>query len=469
VSTRHPLETHQQQPIASQQSAQPDAAAQFDSEQTQMTINATYGSGNITNFTSVLKELYDGQRPQELGYKDLPFLAMCKKNEKLGGKYYPVPVIYSPSAGVSNTFSNAQNNQLVPKTAEFQITTSDIYSVATIDNKLAMAAKNDQQGFVNSVKLTTDAAIDAASKYLALAMYRTSGTFLGQISSISTGVITLTNRGDACNFEVGQCINYSLSATAAGLLVTGTGGTTIDTSYVLSVDRVAGTITVEDTVGGGAASPAGSYQYNTSTAHTVQAGDFISLDGAGSGTAFNSMSGLQDWITSSAPGALYGVTRTTDRQRLAGTYYDGSSKLIEEAISNALSLVAEAGGRPTHAFMPFASFQALCNELKAKGTVEYTQVQAKDLNIGFDAIKFRGPRGLVTVVPDMACPAADCFLLDMDHWFLGSIDKAPAVFDSDGQPMLRVYNADKLETRIGSYAALYSTKPVSSGRVTLSV
>ena len=52
----------------------------------------------------------------------------------------------------------ATNNQriearpwLVPKVAEFQITTSDIYSVATIDNKLAQAAKNDQQGFVNAV------------------------------------------------------------------------------------------------------------------------------------------------------------------------------------------------------------------------------------------------------------------------------------------------------------------------------
>lgn len=428
-------------------------------------------SGSISLFTSVLKELYQGQKPQELGYKDFPLLAMMKKNEKLGGKYFPVPAILAPSGGISNKFVNAQGNQNPPRFVEFQITTTDIYSLATIDNKLALAARNDQQSFVNALKVSTDQAIAAASKYLALSMYRTGAATLGVVSAIASGVITLTNRSDVVNFEVGMALNASTGGTLATTTVTTSSGTTPTLAWVIARDPVADTITIGpayNSATSAAANPSAGYIYGTSNSQSWAAGDALCIDG---GVA-NNMYGLQSWLPSTAPGtsdSFFGVNRSPDRQRLAGTYYDGSNKLVIEAITNALSLAAECGGKPTHGFLSFSSYQAAVNEISQKATVEYTQLKGKDIDIGFEGIKIHGPRGPVILVPDAACPAQSCFLLDMERFWLGSIDKAPAIFDTDGMPMLRVASADQMEMRVGSYAQVYTDSPVSHAHVTLSV
>lgn len=437
-----------------------------------MTINSTYGAGSLTNYDKVLKELYPGVTVQALGYADLPLLSMMKKDEGLGGRLYPIPCAISPSAGVGPKFTNAQNNQAVASYVQFQITTSNIYSLGTVENKLAQAAKSDKQSFVNAVKDSTDKAIEAASKYLALSLYRTAAGSLGTISTIASGgVITLTNRSDACNFEVGQCLNASSDGTYANVLVTGTGGTTIAKVYVVKRDAVAGTITVGNVLGTAATVTTGTYLYNTSTAHDWQAGDSLHLDGTLDGTAQNNMYGLLAWLPTSAPASndsFFGVNRSVDRQRLAGTYYNGASKMVIEALSNHLGLIAEQGGRPTHQFMGFSSYQAAVNELAQKAEVNYVELKGRDVNVSFEGVVMHGPRGKVILVPDFAAPAASAFSLDMDQWWLGSIGKAPAIFNTDGLATLRLTDADKLEVRVGAYAQIYTKKPHSSGVCALS-
>jgi hypothetical protein len=59
----------------------------------------------VQNVAGILKELYDDQKVQWLTYKDNPFLAMIKKEEKFPGKYFPVPVVYGLSQGSSATFT----------------------------------------------------------------------------------------------------------------------------------------------------------------------------------------------------------------------------------------------------------------------------------------------------------------------------------------------------------------------------
>lgn len=442
-----------------------------------MTINATYGAGNITNFDKVLKELYPGVVVQEYGYKDMPMLAMMKKDEGLGGRLYPIPAIIAPSAGVSPKFTNSKNNQAVPKFVQFQITTSNIYSLATIENKLVQAAKTDKQAFVNAVKNSTDQAIAAASKFLALSMYRTNGGKLGEVSSLSGGggstvlTVTLTNRSDAANFEYGQAVNFSSAGTATTPLVTASEGTTLVVKYVVARDAVAGTIGVADAMGGTTAANSGYYVYATTTAHIIQTGDSITLDGTLDGTAANNMYGLLSWLPTTTPASndsFFGVNRSVDRQRLAGTYYNGASKMVIEALSNHLALIAEAGGKPTHQFMGFSSYQAAVNEIAQKAEVQYVDLKGRDINVSFEGVIMHGPRGKVVLVPDFAAPAGNAFTLNMDQWWLGSIGKAPSVFNTDGLPMLRVSDADQVELRVGSYAQIYCKEIPSSGVASLS-
>jgi hypothetical protein len=56
--------------------------------------------------------------------------------------------------------------------------------------------------------------------------------------------------------------------------------------------------------------------------------------------------------------AFYGVDRGQDPDRLAGTYHDGSSDPIEEALVDIASKCAERGGSPSKIFTSYASSDA---------------------------------------------------------------------------------------------------------------
>ena len=64
-------------------------------------------------------------------------------------------------------------------------------------------------------------------------------------------------------------------------------------------------------------------------------------------------------------------------------------------------------------------------------------------------------------------PAATAFALDMESMYLGSIGPSVGVFDLDGVPFLRVYNANQIELRCNSYSQIYTDKPNSHGTVAL--
>jgi hypothetical protein len=97
--------------------------------------------------SGILKELYDNQKVQWLTYKDNPTMAMVKKEEKFPGKYYPVPVVFALTQGASSTFSSAFANQGSPQVAEFLVTRTADFSLASIDGQLLAAAQTDPGAF----------------------------------------------------------------------------------------------------------------------------------------------------------------------------------------------------------------------------------------------------------------------------------------------------------------------------------
>jgi hypothetical protein len=402
---------------------------------------------DLTAMNAALKELYDGQVVENLVYADNPFLAMVPKKTDFGGKYKPVPIITGVSQGRSSTFANALANQTAVEIESFLLTRVSDYSIATIDNQTMLASKTDKMAFLEGSKILIDGAIRSLTNSLASALFRSGTGSIGQIGSISTGVITLTNPADVVQFEV----NMTLKAaqTDGGTLESGTG-------YVIAVNRSAGTVTVASSgLGGSAATPTG-----------WSANDFLLVDG----DLNAKLKGLAAWLPATAPGgsdSFFGVNRSVDTVRLAGVRYDGAAQSIEEALIDASSLLAREGGKPDVAIMNFASYSALEKSLGSK--VQYVDVKSEKANIGFRGIMVNGANSMIKVFPDRNQLAQRCHLLQMNTWCLESLGDAPQILRyGDGLEMLRVSNADAGEVRVGYYANLRTNAPGWNATVGLS-
>jgi len=396
---------------------------------------------------AALKELYDGQVVENLVYADNPFLALVPKKTDFGGKYKPIPIITGVSQGRSATFSYAQSNQSAVQIQSFLLTRASDYSLATIDNQTMLASRTDKMSFLEGAKLVVDGAFRSITNSLASALFRSGTGSIGQIGSISSGVITLSNSADVVQFEVNQVLQAN--ATDGGTPRAALG-------YVIAVNRSAGTVTVSATgLGGSAGSPSG---WTTADYLLVQ-GDLNAK-----------VSGLEAWLPTTAPSSgdsFFGVDRSQDVTRLAGIRYDGSAQSIEESLIDASSLLAREGGKPDVCITNFATYAALEKSLGSK--VQYVDMKGP-AEIAFRGIMVNGANSMIKVFPDRNCKANKGYLLQMSTWALNSLGDAPQILRyGDGLEMLRVSNADAGEVRIGYYANLATNAPGWNANVTFSV
>lgn len=400
---------------------------------------------NLTNMNAALKELYDGQVVENLVYRHNPFLAMVPKKTDFGGKYKPQPIITNASQGRSADFATAQANQTGVDVESFLLTRARDYSLATIDNETMLASATDKMAFLEGSKLAIDGAWKQITNSLAGALFRTGTGSIGAISTISSGVITLTVLGDITQFER----NMTLQANATD------GGTPrAALGYVIAVNRRIGTLTVSATQGGSAGTPTG---WTT--------GDFLLVQGDNNAK----VKGLGAWLPSTDPTtgeSFFGVDRSLDRFRLAGLYYDGSAQNIEEALIDACSILSREGGQPGVCITNFATYAALEKSMGAK--VQYVDLKGP-AQIGFRGIMVSGGNSQVQVFPDRSCQGTTGYLLQMDTWYLHSLGDAPQVLKyGDGLEWLRVNNADAGEVRIGYYAQLGCSAPGWNGQIKFS-
>lgn len=404
---------------------------------------------DMTAANAALKEYYDDQQVENLAYDANPALVMVPKDTKAVGKYVPIPVLYEVSQGNSATFSNAQGNQTPMLLAEFLLTLTSDYSLATLTQQAMLASQDEKGSFIKFATKFIDVAIQASSNRASTSLFRSGTGSRGQLASsggISAGVITLSNPADVVNFGINQTLQASSTDGGAPRAALG---------YVIARNVTAGTITVSATgIGGSAGSPSG---WSNS--------DYLLVQGD-SNAVFKGWAG---WLPSTAPTSSdnwYGVNRSGDT-RLYGIYYNGQSQPIEEAIIDAALLNAREKGRPGHFITNFGTYAALSKALGARR--EFVDL-ATDGGVKFRGIKLIGPNGDIECFADRSCQAATGFLLQMNTWKLYSLNAVPFIFKyGDGLEMLRVANADASETRVGFYAGLGCDAPGFNSQVTLSV
>lgn len=430
---------------------------------------------NSTNNVQVLKELYsdDSWVMKDLVFAGNPALALLPKDESadgMGGKSFPVPLIYGNGQGRSATFATAQTNQTAPSLGEFFVTTVSNYQIVTIDNRFMEATRSNTGAFMDGATMNVNAGINNITNDLAHDLYNdgsgSRGTYGLGNGSITSGVIVLDSVDQAVQFEIGMVlVSYSVSGTTA------TQSTGLALGYVIAVDYDAGTVTVSATLGGSAGNPA---SWSTSFPYLAVQGDVNFASGGLASSLMLKIAGFGAWIPATAPSggdSFFGQNRSVSPTRLAGNRFNGSNETIEEALIDAAALVAKTrstAGYPDYCFMNFTSYAALIKTLGSR--VQYVDVKHDEIDISFEGIQVITAYGKVTVLPDRNCPAQTAYLITMKTWKLRTLGRAPKILiygSYDSNEGLRVGNADAVEIRIGYYGNLTCNGPVANCYVSL--
>lgn len=416
--------------------------------------------------SGILKELYDDQKVQWLTYKDNPFLAMIKKEEKFPGKYYPVSVVYGLTQGASATFSSAYNNQSSPLVAEFLVTRVADFSLATIDGQLLAAAQTDPGAFIDGSELMIDAAFQTAVNRIASAMFRNGAGTIGQISAVanvsgSTYTVTITNPDDAVQFEPGQVLVSVQN-------VDGSGTAPTDTFAITQVNRNTGVLTGTSATNIASNWTANYYLAVQGDLPTTTNNNFQPSGSSGTNSLLK-LAGLAAWIPVAGPptsDSFFGVNRNVDVQRLAGVTFDGSALSLEEALLQGTGRIALNGGRVDTGICSYSTYTALITSLGSK--VQY--VDEKIGEIGFRGVQVNGANTVMSVFPDRNCPDGLIYCLEMDSWVLRSQNPAPHILKyMDEIEILRVPGVDAAELRVGMYGNMYTNKPGHNGVIKVQV
>jgi hypothetical protein len=395
---------------------------------------------------AALKELYDGQKCEEMvfGKDSRPFLNRVKTNTDFQGDLYPLPVMYEDTHGGSCTFSTAQSNVGAPELEQFQIDVKEYYRVVQIKTKALRKAKSDLGSFLSKQKIRVDSALNALANDLEVSLFRTESGKLGTISSEDGGyVITLTAAADAKNFQKGMKIVAAADESSAP-------DDTVMT--ITDIDRSAGTITVDQDIGdsGWAA-----------TNVLFREGDYVSASDV------NRISGLEDWIPSSAPGAtaFKNVDRSSNPNLLGGQRQTGDLNAIQDSLIDAM-----VKGNDEMLFKPDVGFcdHTLWGLLSKEMGVEIRREGGGDGKGGFQSLFIAGHRGILEIIPCTFCQSNIVWLLDMSTWTLFSAGPTAGVFDDDGNTILRISDEDGLEIRCVSYPELGCNAPGKNMRVDFS-
>lgn len=445
-----------------------------------MSVPAATAFSSATTNVQTLKELYsdDAWVMKDLVFNRNPTLALIDKDESemgLGGKYFTIPVLSDTGAGRSAAFGTAQTYQSAPQTQEFEVTRVSNYSLATLTGDFLRASAQSIGAFMPGAELNVKSAFQAIGNDLAHDIFGDGsglrGTYgaSGGAGSISTGVITLDNVGQAMFFSVGMAlVSYSVSG------LTPTQSTSAALGYVIAVDTGLGTVTVSATAGGAAGTPT---SWSTTFPNLAQAGDVNFISNGLSSANMLKIAGLGAWIPSTAPGgsdSFFNVNRSVAPTKLAGLRFNGSSESIQDALIDAVNQLAANGneaGDPDFIITNPTSYQTLVKQLTSQGV--YQMIKAKineEVSISFKALVLPTANGEVAILQDRNCPAQTAYVLTLKTWKLRSLGKMPQFITWPGfydQLGIPVPGSDAIQLQVGYYGNLTCNAPGSNAVVTL--
>ncbi len=404
-------------------------------------------ASTLTTFDFAMKEYYTDQQVNNLIYEDNPLLAYLRKDEDFVGDQMPEPIVIGAPQGLGGVYSTAQANQSSVVGKKFNITVGNYYGFVSIGNKVLKASSRDPGAFIKNKLTEIDTMLQQFANQVSVYVWGNGGNALGRRSSLATNTITLTTAEDVVHFEPNMVLEVS----------SGDGSSTSDTLRtgtfkVTAVDRLAGTVTVDD------ATTVSGFVDND---YLFREGDFIG------GTGREIIQGVQAWVPSSVTStAFFGVDRTADSARLGGVAVPAASATgnLEEKLQKMATFQQErVGGKGVkEIWLHPKKWQLLSISLQNKG---YRTFEKKIANFGYETLRMAAGGRFVDVMADRNCPPAIAWGLCPESWKLWSIDKVPHFQTTDGLKMLRAASSDSVEARVAAYPQLVCNAPGWNARV----
>lgn len=422
---------------------------------------------NLDTANAILKEDYAIKGVEEVMYTDRPLLGLLEKftaweGANDGTRGLRVPIGFAPGGGVSGSFPVGQANgsRNAAKLNAFILTSVKAYGFAQIDNETMERSAEDKGAFLDVARYEIDQLINAMSNRLHQNLFGDGTGVIGAIanSSFSTSICVLTNPDDTVHIEIGDELTSAQTAGSSARAL----GSNGHGWYVIAVDRDKGTFTA----GTAAGAPV---NLSDSADGIPTAANLDVLFHRGDQNSV--VVGLEGWNPQVAPtngDDWFTVDRSQDTVRLSGSRFDGTSFGIDEALVRAGNTVCKQGGQVKEAFMNFKHFSDLVGAISSK--VEYQRVGPEDsAEVGYETISVIGAKGSIRVIPDHACPVNRVFMTNLSDLQLASVGEAIHVNDKDGNPLLRVQNADAVEARYVSYANLLNRNPRNQMNILVSI
>ena len=417
---------------------------------------------SYSEFNPMLKEYYTPRRVELLAYKDHPLLAMVPKQEDWGGRDgsgtgYIIPIWHGSAQATGANFTVALANKGQGQYDRFEMSKKTRYGFAQLDRMTMKASMKSPTAFLKAFSAEVDGIKSQLGRDTARSLYRQGRGHIGTVGSEAGAVITLSNRADIVNFELGMVVVFSDAGSAVGAAEAGASAwATASNRYTVdAVNRSAGTVTF---TGQTPAATSG-----------VAAGDFLHRYGdiTVAGTYID-IEGLEAHFPETAPtsgDSFQGVDRSADTDRLAGVRVDASALTIEEGLIDAGTRLREMGKRPDRIFMNPVRFGQLVKEMS--GRIIHDKVKAPGAaSLGFKTIKAFTPAGDIDVVSDPDCPHDVAWMLTMNTLKLATTGAYPQIADEDSV-MLRSATADEYEVRLAAYGNLGCHDPGANARIAL--
>lgn len=396
---------------------------------------------SIAGVEAAFKILYDKGTMPDTTTDETILLKDTTKTENFRAKQWEFTIKTSNSQGVGKTVADAQAADNDVAYHRYNLTRAKWFATARIDGEAAEAGEDDGS-VVDIVEDKVSGVANTLVLDIAIAEYGNGSGVRGEISDVTSNVITFTESSNMNYLDVGMLLEAVADNT------TTTTVTSAAPRRVMAINRKLRTVTLNAAFGG-----------------TTNAGDFVVRSSMESTSGASVFHGLQSWLNnqgSSTPD-IYNMVRTTDPENLAGHLGDYTDQDPNMAVLDFCSIIAARarGGPKSITVNPIT-----CNIMKSSphSKVYYTGNQS-EVHYGLDKLGFRTETGALRMRVDPFAPVGEGFLLNDANFRLHSLRKAPHM-KRWGDKFMLVHDDDAIEARWNFYGALPFRKLQDCGRMT---
>ena len=374
----------------------------------------------------LLRELWPQNSIYELLFKESPFLGMVKKDTSFYEKKRYIGVGYAMPQGIGVSFADAKQFKTASKAVEFAITPVSYYGAFSLEGRLMRQAKSNKAIIVDPMKRESRNMFLGIKRRWAKDIHGNGGGAIGRIlstSTLSSQTITLDTGTDIRSFEIGMPLQCATTDGTSGSVMSG---------YV-TVASIGGTDTAP-TITINESSWSSAIPSVTTTSYLFPYGCFGGV-----------LTGLDGWLPnhSGSPGTLFGVTRTTWADKLAGKVISVAGLGMRQAFLKMARVSADGFGVPDTILTSTRNWESLANELQSANVLNFTAAPASGVGsykvgVEYKAISLVGPNSPLKVCADPDMPDTYSRCLQMDTFTLASTGELLSWIDgaSPDSPMI---------------------------------